>query len=243
MIIKKKNRTRLWRNNQLLKEENKDATLDVPYIISNMGVTKFPTQRENDQTVIDNREETKMLKPDAGANASVKRSNIQRRLNDQEILTLKVPFLVKESILKRMWLYYKRTCLEKEMTKGVLTFNKMLHLLKEVFMTYMKFIMLSHKCNKMSTSNICYLISNNIISWDIKEQINMIVPFDEAKLSTAGCSGKQLLWVKQMLKKCNVRRDIMTFVSNILKSLYAVNFEKGVWICEIQYQSMLGNCA
>lgn len=78
----------------MLKEENENVTLDVPYIMSNIVVTKFHTERENEQSVIDNCEETIMPKPDVEANASVRRSNIQRRLNGQEILTQKVPFLV-----------------------------------------------------------------------------------------------------------------------------------------------------
>lgn len=94
--------------------------------------------------------------------------------------------------------------------------------------------MLSHKCNKKSTSNRCSFISNNIISWDIKERIDMTLPSDEAKFYIAECSGKQLLHVKQMLKKCNVRQYAMTFFSNILKSLDVEKFENKVCICEIQ---------
>lgn len=102
-------------------------------------------------------------KLDAEANALVRRSNIQRMLNDKYILTLKVPLLVEESLLKRMLRYHKRMCLEKEMTKGVLTFKEMLQLLKEVFGTGKELIMLNHKCNIKNTSNKCSLIANNII--------------------------------------------------------------------------------
>lgn len=98
----------------------------------NLVVTKFPTQRENEKIVIDDCKETRAPKPDVEANALIRRSNIQRRLNVKEILTLKIPFLVEESLLKRMWLCHKKICLEKEMTKGVLTFKEMLQLLKEV---------------------------------------------------------------------------------------------------------------
>lgn len=81
----------------------------------------------------------------------------------------------------------------------------------------------------------CFFIVNNIISWVSKEKIIIILSSDEAKFSTAGISGKQLLWMKKMLKECNVGQDVMTFVSNISsKPLNAIHFEKGVCICENQ---------
>lgn len=164
VIPKKKRCTRLWRNNQLLKEENECVTLDVPDIMSNMVVTKFLTHRENEQIVIDNCKDPRMPKLDAEENALVMRSNIHRRLNDKEIFTIKVSFLVEESLFKSMWRYHKWICLEKEMTKGVLTFKEILQLLKEVFVIHKEFIMLSHGCNRKSTSNRCFLTPNIIIS-------------------------------------------------------------------------------
>lgn len=44
----------------------------------------------------------------------------------------------------------------------------------------------------------------------------MSVPFDVAKFSTAGCSGKQLPEVKNVLNKYIVGHDVMTLVWDIL---------------------------
>lgn len=62
----------------------------------------------------------------------------------------------------------------------------------------------------------------------------MIIPSGEAKLYNVGCNGKQLLWVKKMLKKCNMGQDVMTFGFNIFESLDAVNFEKRVCVYDSQ---------
>lgn len=56
----------------------------------------------------------------------------------------------------------------------------------------------------------------------------MLSYYDKHEYITIMSHCKKLLWVKQMLKKCNVGQDVMTFVSNIFKSLDAVNFEKGL---------------
>lgn len=97
------------------------------------------------------------------------------------------------------------------MAKGVLTFEEMIQLLKEVCVTDKEFIMLRHECNKMSTSNRYSIIANNIISWDNKEQID-----------------------KKLFYKCNMGQNVMTFVFNIAETLDVVNFEKGVCICGSQ---------
>lgn len=114
-----------------------------------------------------------MLKFDE-ANALV----IEKRLNDKQIFILKVPYLVEESLLKRMWLYHKMISLERKVSTIFLIFEQVVQLLKEVCVT---------------------------------------LPSD----------GKDLIWTSLILKKCNVRQDVMTFVSNIFKSLNAVNFKKG----------------
>lgn len=88
--------------------------------------------------------------------------------------------------------------------------------------------------NGNDDSDGCFSRVNNIISLVNKEKIIVTMSYDEVELSTVGSGGKKLLRVKHMLNKCNMGKYVMTFVSNIFKSLDAVNFEKGVFICEIQ---------
>lgn len=48
------------------------------------------------------------------------------------------------------------------------------------------------------------LLVNSIPSWISKEKINVTLSSDETSLSTTMSHCKKLIWVKQMLKKCNV---------------------------------------
>lgn len=159
-------------------------------------------------------EETRMIKSkfDVEVNALVKRPNIQRKLNDKEFLTLKVHFLAVGSLLKSLWLYHKRIYLEKEMSKGVLTSNEMLQLLKEVYVTDHEFIMSSHKYNRKSTFDRCPLITNNILPWASKKKVIVTLPSDEVELGTIGRNGKQILWIKQIMKEYNVGQDDTSLV-------------------------------
>lgn len=63
-----------------------------------------------------------------------------------------------------------------------------------------------------STCDGCFPLINNIISRASKEQNNVTLSSDEVKYTTAGRSGKKMLWMKQMLKEYNVRHDVMTLV-------------------------------
>lgn len=101
--------------------DKEDVFQDVSDILSDIMVTKFPIQRKDEQVVPDNYEETRILKSetDVEPNFLVVVFNIQIRLHGKEFLTM----------LKGTCLYHIRICLERKLSKEVLTFEEAVQLL------------------------------------------------------------------------------------------------------------------
>lgn len=123
-----------------------------------------------------------------------------------------------------------------------MTFEEVVQLLEEVCVADKENLMISYIVDSVDENKSSYdgyfPLVNNVISWVIKEQISVTWSFDGAYYTSAGSSGKQLLWMKQILKKYNVGQDIMTFVWDIFtKSLDVNQFEElrralGICICK-----------
>lgn len=107
--------------------DKEDVFQDVPGILSDIVVTEFPTPRKDEQVVLDNCEETIMLKSETNSkdNALVIMFNIQKRLDGKDFLTM----------LKGMFLYHIRIFLDRKLLKEALTFEEVVQLLQEVGVT------------------------------------------------------------------------------------------------------------
>lgn len=119
-------------------------------------------------------------------------------------------------MLKGIWL-----------SKEVLIFEEMVHLLREICVTDKENSMISYTGD--DDSDKCFPLVYNIMYWVSKEQIFVSLYFDEDEYTIIQSCCMKLLWVKNMLKECNVIQDVMTFVYNIFtKPLDIVHFEKGI---------------
>lgn len=117
-------------------------------------------------------------------------------------------------MLKGIWLYHKRTSLERKLSKEVWIFEEVIQLLKEVCLIDKQNLMIIY------TSFGWPSLINNIISWVSKDKISISLSSNEDAYTTTGSSGKQLLWMKKMLKKYNMWKDILTFSRTILLKLW-----------------------
>lgn len=111
-------------------------------------------------------------------------------------------------------LYHRKICLERKLSKEVLTFEEVVQLLEEVCMTDKQNLMISYSSDSLDDMKItydgCFPLINNIISCLNKEKISVSLYPNEDEHIPSGSSGKQLLWMKQMLKKYNVGQNVMT---------------------------------
>lgn len=130
-----------------------------------------PTDIKNmEGFTIRNSEESRIQKSetDVEANTFVIMFTIQKRLDDKEIITLKIPFLDEEIFLNRMWLYHKRIGLERKLSTKVLTFEEVVHLLKKVCVTDKENLMISYNGDgvddRKSTYDGCVPLVNMILS-------------------------------------------------------------------------------
>ncbi|XP_050918396.1 secreted RxLR effector protein 161-like [Lathyrus oleraceus] len=64
--------------------------------------------------------------------------------------------------------------------------------------------------DRKSTSEGCFFLVNNFISWFSKKQSNVSLSTTEAEYIPAGSSYSQLIWMKQMLEEYNVQKYVMT---------------------------------
>lgn len=77
--------------------------------------------------------------------------------------------------------------------------------------------------DRKSTSEGCFFLGNNIISWFSKKQNCVSLSSAKAEYIEAGSNCSQLIWMKKMLKKYNVKHDVMTICCD---SLSAINISK-----------------
>lgn len=91
-------------------------------------VTKFPSLMKNEQAILVVYGVKR--RPKSKTNVEANSLAIVKRMNDKEILTLKVPYLVKEDWMKKMWLYHRWMGLEWKELKEVLTVKDLVHMSK-----------------------------------------------------------------------------------------------------------------
>lgn len=92
-----------WSNpmiKDVIKIDKEDVVKVVIDIVSDKMVTKFPSLMKNEQVIIVVRGVKRRPKLETVVKANA--LAIVKRLSDKEILTLKVSYLVEESMLKRM---------------------------------------------------------------------------------------------------------------------------------------------
>lgn len=72
--------------------------------------------------------------------------------------------------------------------------------------------MISHKCDddRKNKYDGCFLLANNMISWDNKEQLNVTLSPGEAKHIFVEGNDKKLQWINQMIKVYNLGQDDMS---------------------------------
>ncbi|CAM8918217.1 unnamed protein product [Rhodiola kirilowii] len=73
------------------------------------------------------------------------------------------------------------------------------------------------------TSEGCFFLGNNLISWISKKQNSISLSTAEAEYIAAGSLCTQMLWMKQMLEEYGVKQDVMTLYCN---NMSAINISK-----------------
>ena len=63
--------------------------------------------------------------------------------------------------------------------------------------------------DKTSTSGGCFFLGNNLIAWFSKKQNYILLSTVEAEYIAVGSSYTQLLWMKQMITKCDIYQVTM----------------------------------
>jgi hypothetical protein len=77
--------------------------------------------------------------------------------------------------------------------------------------------------DRKSTSEGCFFLGNNLISWFSKKQNCVSLSTAEAEYIAAGSSCSQLVWMKQMLKEYNVEQDVLTLYCDNLSAINISN--------------------
>jgi len=77
--------------------------------------------------------------------------------------------------------------------------------------------------DRKRTSEGCFFLGNNLISWFSKKQNCVSLSTAEVEYIAAGSSCSQLVWMNQMLKEYNVEQDVLTLYCD---NLSAINISK-----------------
>jgi hypothetical protein len=73
--------------------------------------------------------------------------------------------------------------------------------------------------DRKNTSGGCFFLGNNLIYWFSKKHNYVSLSTAEAEYIAVGSSCSQLVWMKQMLKECNVEQDVLNLYCDNLSAI------------------------